>query len=94
MDAAKGVRAPAFDHARLAAALSAASGHAYEGERLPFDAIEFTGDGTRKPYGALAPSGTRDIHTFAGHWWLVVGADDRPLTLFVGESRAGIAEIR
>ena len=34
------------------------------------------------------------MHTFAGHWWLVVGADDKPLALFVGESRAGIAEIR
>ena len=52
------------------------------------------GDGTRKPYGALAPGGTRDMHTFAGHWWLVVGADDRPLALFVGENRAGIAEIK
>ena len=52
------------------------------------------GDGTRKPYGTLAPGGTRDIHTFAGHWWLVVGADDKPLALFVGESRAGIAEIK
>ena len=52
------------------------------------------GDGTRKSYGALAPGATRDMHTFAGHWWLVVGADDRTLALFVGENRAGIAEIK
>ena len=52
------------------------------------------GDGTQKPYGMLAPGATRDMHTFAGHSWLVVGADDKPLTLFVGETHAGIAEIR
>ena len=44
VDAAKGVRVPAFDHARLAAALSSASGHSCEGERLPFDAIEYADD--------------------------------------------------
>src|SRR5437762_8999779 len=35
-DAAKGTRAPAFDHVKLAAALSAAAGSKYEGTKLPF----------------------------------------------------------
>jgi len=52
------------------------------------------GDGTQKAYGTLAAGTTRDQHTYAGHWWLVAGADGRPLALFVGEARAGIAEIR
>ncbi len=52
------------------------------------------GDGTQKPYGTLVAGAIRDMHTFAGHWWLVIGADDKPLALFVGETRAGIAEIK
>jgi dipeptidyl-peptidase-4 len=39
---ARGTRAPAFDHAAVAAALSKATGKAFEGVRLPFDAFEFT----------------------------------------------------
>ena len=39
--AEKGVREPAFDHTRLAAALSIATGKTYTPERLPFDRIEF-----------------------------------------------------
>ncbi len=37
-------RAPAFDHAKLAAALSTAAGGKYEGTKLPFIALEFTPD--------------------------------------------------
>jgi dipeptidyl aminopeptidase/acylaminoacyl peptidase len=44
VDPAKGTRAPAFDHAKLAAALSTASGGKYEGNKLPFLALEFTPD--------------------------------------------------
>ena len=36
---------PAFDHARLAAALSAASGQSYQANSLPFREIEFSADG-------------------------------------------------
>ena len=36
---------PAFDHARLAAALSAASGQTYEASKLPFREIELSADG-------------------------------------------------
>jgi dipeptidyl aminopeptidase/acylaminoacyl peptidase/uncharacterized protein (DUF885 family) len=44
VDAEHGMRAPAFDHGRLAAALSRAAGKVYSSDRLPFDEIEFTGD--------------------------------------------------
>ncbi|MPY58574.1 S9 family peptidase [Streptomyces spongiae] len=47
-DPAAGTRREAFDHARLAAALSLASGHAVEAADLPFAAIEFPDrDGTQ-----------------------------------------------
>jgi dipeptidyl aminopeptidase/acylaminoacyl peptidase len=41
VDAANGSRQSAFDHARLAAALSQAAAQQYAADRLPFDAIEF-----------------------------------------------------
>jgi dipeptidyl-peptidase 4 len=45
VDPARGTRGPAFDHDRLAAALSVAADTAYEGGRLPFTEFEFTGQG-------------------------------------------------
>jgi len=41
VDAARGMRAPAFDHTRLAAALSSASGTNYQPFRLPFTQFSF-----------------------------------------------------
>jgi dipeptidyl aminopeptidase/acylaminoacyl peptidase len=41
VDAVKGTRGPAFDHKKLGAALSKASGKEYAAEKLPFDRIEF-----------------------------------------------------
>jgi len=40
VDAAKGTRAPAFDHAKLAAALSAATGTTYDAHHLPFQPMD------------------------------------------------------
>src|SRR5262249_6675965 len=45
VDAEKGTRQPAFDHAKLAAALAKAAGTEYKADRLPFDDIEFLSDG-------------------------------------------------
>jgi dipeptidyl-peptidase-4 len=45
VDATKGTRAPAFDHAKLAAALSAAAGATYDAHRLPFTDFEMSADG-------------------------------------------------
>src|SRR5438876_11719050 len=45
VDAAKGTRAPAFDHAKLAAALSTATGTTYDAHHLPFTDFELSADG-------------------------------------------------
>jgi dipeptidyl aminopeptidase/acylaminoacyl peptidase len=45
VDAERGERRPAFDHQRLAAALTKAAGSTYQAENLPFDAIQFGEDG-------------------------------------------------
>ena len=45
VDAERGVRGPAFDHARLAAALSKASGSEYAAAQLPFSRIQFLDEG-------------------------------------------------
>jgi dipeptidyl aminopeptidase/acylaminoacyl peptidase len=44
VDAERGLRQPAFDHAKLAAALSKAAGKEYAADHLPFDSIEFVQD--------------------------------------------------
>src|SRR5262249_42785533 len=44
VDAERGTREPAFDHEKLAGALSKAASTNYEGRRLPFDSIEFLDD--------------------------------------------------
>src|SRR5271170_1295483 len=43
-DAARGTHQPAFDHAKLAAALSAAAGKPYEPAHLPFMTFDFSAD--------------------------------------------------
>ena len=45
VDAVKGIRQRAFDHAKLAASLSKASEKTFEADRLPFDFIQFEDDG-------------------------------------------------
>ena len=45
VDAAKGERQPAFDHARVAAALSKAAEAAFQADHLPFDFIQIEDDG-------------------------------------------------
>jgi dipeptidyl-peptidase-4 len=45
VDPVRKTRVPAFDHARLAAALSAAAGGTYEATKLPFQVIALSDDG-------------------------------------------------
>ena len=45
VDAEKGIRAPAFDHQKLAAALSKSAGQEFKADRLPFAEIEFIDGG-------------------------------------------------
>lgn len=44
VDAGRGTRGPAFDHKKVAAALSKATGKEYTAEHLPFGGIDFTDD--------------------------------------------------
>lgn len=52
VDPETGTHAPAFDHVRLAAALSTASGRPYEAARLPFTRIAFSEDGGQVRFDA------------------------------------------
>lgn len=45
-DPAKLTKGPAFDHDKLAAALSAAAAKKYEANKLPFNSIELSADGS------------------------------------------------
>src|SRR5258705_12381167 len=45
VDAAKGTRAVAFDHEKLAASLSSSTSKKYTGSMLPFQAISYSADG-------------------------------------------------
>src|SRR5947207_15666699 len=44
VDPSKGTRMPAFDHAKVAAALSAAAGTTYDARHLPFTQFYFSAD--------------------------------------------------
>jgi dienelactone hydrolase len=52
VDSAKGTKAPAFDHAKLAAALSTAAGTAIDAHRLPFTDFELSADGQTISFAA------------------------------------------
>src|SRR5258708_15027272 len=45
VDAVQGIRAPAFDHERLAKALNQQTGKTLKPDQLPFDALKFSDDG-------------------------------------------------
>jgi len=56
VDPEKGSRAPAFDHARLAVALSAAAEIKYEGGKLPFQDITLADDDSSVSFSAAGKS--------------------------------------
>ncbi len=58
VDAAAGTKEPAFDHARLAASLSSATGEPYAAATLPFEEITFDPDGGHVRF-AVAGTGWR-----------------------------------
>jgi dipeptidyl aminopeptidase/acylaminoacyl peptidase len=61
IDAARGTRAPAFDHARLAAALSAAAGTAYDATHLPFTQFTLSADGRTASFNLRRSRYTCDL---------------------------------
>src|SRR5262245_18092619 len=60
-DPERGTRAPAFNHAMLAAALSAAEGSTYEGSRLPFTEIDLSADGSTVSFNAAGKRYACDV---------------------------------
>jgi len=61
-DATHGTRRPAFDHAKLAAALSAAAGTTYEAAHLPFMSFEFSADEQSISFQVKARRWNCDLH--------------------------------
>jgi len=62
-DAVHGTRQPAFDHAKLAAALSAAAGTIYNAAHLPFTTIEFSHDEKSISFEVKAQHWSCDLQT-------------------------------
>ena len=63
--AGEGTRGPAFDHAKLAAALSQAAGTEYRADQLPFDSIEFTNEGKAIRFVVEQTTWTCDLASYA-----------------------------
>jgi len=57
----RGTRAPAFDHAKIAAALSSATGKAFDASHLPFTTFEFSADGRSISFNAEGKRWTCDL---------------------------------
>jgi len=84
VDAARGEKRPAFDHARLAAALATASGEEAKADRLPIDSLKidddgkvyFNAGGDRWDYDPAADALTRSVK--AGSVGRIAEPDDGP----------------
>ena len=61
VDPVKATRVPAFDHAKLAAALAAAAGGSFDPKRLPFDELELSADGRAVSFDVGAKRWTCDV---------------------------------
>jgi dipeptidyl aminopeptidase/acylaminoacyl peptidase len=64
VEAEKGARQPAFDHAKLAAALSQAAGQEFKADHLPFTAIDFSEDGKSIQFDAAGKSWRCDLDSY------------------------------
>ena len=63
VDPAKGTKTAAFDHEKLAAALSAASGRTFKGSMLPFQTINYSLDGKAIIFNADRKQWRYDLQT-------------------------------
>ena len=64
VDAEQGVRAAAFNHAKLAAGLAKATGRAVEAEYLPFETIHYTDDGKAVQFKTAEDQWQCDLTTY------------------------------
>jgi dipeptidyl-peptidase-4 len=91
IDPARGTRAPAFNHAGVAAALSAASGKTYDASHLPFTTFDFAADGLTILFTADGRRWSCDLQGKACR--AVEGGEAAPGGRRVGEGdRSGAAE--
>jgi dipeptidyl aminopeptidase/acylaminoacyl peptidase len=65
VDAAKGIRAVAFDHEKLAASLSTATNKKYTGSMLPFQVINYTADGKSITFRTDGKQWKYDLQNFS-----------------------------
>lgn len=65
VDAAKGTRSAAFDHQKLAAALSSATGRTYKASMLPFQSYSYSADGKSMIFRADTKQWKCDLQTYA-----------------------------
>ena len=65
VDAEKGTRQPAFDHQKLAQALTKAAGAEYQAGKLPFNSIEFVDEGKAIRFDANGTSWQCDLASYA-----------------------------
>lgn len=92
VDAATGVKTPAFDAARLAAVLGAATGSTYQPHKLPFTAIEFTGDAKAVEFVATESRWRIDLATYAYEKLPLRRGDPQPLRSLPGPRVQDVAE--
>jgi dipeptidyl aminopeptidase/acylaminoacyl peptidase len=64
VNAEQGTRQLAFDHQKLAAALSKAAGQEYKADRLPFSEVEFTDDGQAVRFEAADKNWRCDLKSY------------------------------
>jgi len=63
-DASRGTHQPAFDHAKLATGLSAASGTTYKAINLPFASFEFSEDGKSISFAVKTKNWSCDLQNY------------------------------
>jgi dipeptidyl aminopeptidase/acylaminoacyl peptidase len=81
VNAEQGTRQPAFDHQKLAAALSKAAGTEYRADQLPFSVIEFTDGDKAILFSAADKTWKCDLSTYqvAASGATIATADESPL---------------
>jgi len=82
VDPSKAARAAAFDHQKLAAALSTATGKQYSGSMLPFSSISFSTDGKSVIFNADGKQWAVDLSSYKI-------SEDNSATISAGRGRGG-----